>query len=228
MDGKSNSGLVWQLVDTVLLDMDGTLLDLNFDRVFWRELVPQRYASVHGMSVSAAWALLEPLFRDKEGTLDWYCLDYWTRELGFDVLALKHEVAHLIRLHAGVFSFLKHLQLRNKRLLLVTNAHFDSLTLKLARTGIAGYFEAVFSSHEFGMPKEQVGFWDVLSERAAYDASRTVLVDDNVTVLTAARESGIAAQVAVRRPDSGAPRLTIEGFESVDSVAELLGEPAGA
>ncbi len=61
MDGKSNSGLVWQLVDTVLLDMDGTLLDLNFDRVFWRELVPKRYASVHGMSVSAAWALLESL-----------------------------------------------------------------------------------------------------------------------------------------------------------------------
>ncbi len=210
----------WQDVDTVLLDMDGPLLDLNFDRVFWRKLVPQRYVSVHGMPVPAARALLEPLYRDKEGTLDWYCLDYWTRELGIDVLALKHEVAHLIRLHSGVLSFLANPHLSNKRLLLVTNAHFDALALKLARTGIKAYFEAVYSSHEFGVPKEQVEFWELLGERAAYDASRTVLVDDTVAVLTAAREFGIATQVAVRRPDSGAPPRTRSTL-SIAAVAAI-------
>ncbi|KEP73664.1 nucleotidase, partial [Microbacterium sp. SUBG005] len=30
----------WQAVDTVLLDMDGTLLDLAFDNYFWQKLVP--------------------------------------------------------------------------------------------------------------------------------------------------------------------------------------------
>lgn len=33
----------WQAVDTVLLDMDGTLLDLAFDNYFWQKLVPETY-----------------------------------------------------------------------------------------------------------------------------------------------------------------------------------------
>ena len=30
----------WNKIDTILLDMDGTLLDLYFDNYFWREHVP--------------------------------------------------------------------------------------------------------------------------------------------------------------------------------------------
>ena len=41
--------LPWPEIHTVLLDMDGTLLDLRFDNHFWRELVPERYAERHGL-----------------------------------------------------------------------------------------------------------------------------------------------------------------------------------
>ena len=34
----------WQHIDTVLLDMDGTLLDLHFDNYFWLEHLPRVYA----------------------------------------------------------------------------------------------------------------------------------------------------------------------------------------
>ena len=34
----------WPQIDTVFLDMDGTLLDLHFDNHFWREHMPRRYA----------------------------------------------------------------------------------------------------------------------------------------------------------------------------------------
>jgi putative hydrolase of the HAD superfamily len=40
----------WSRIDTVLLDMDGTLLDLRFDNWFWQELIPSRYAAAHGLS----------------------------------------------------------------------------------------------------------------------------------------------------------------------------------
>ncbi len=34
----------WETVDTVLLDMDGTLLDKHFDDFFWEHYVPEIYA----------------------------------------------------------------------------------------------------------------------------------------------------------------------------------------
>ena len=44
----------WDEIDTVLLDMDGTLLDLKFDNFFWRTLVPTRYARLHGLAEDEA------------------------------------------------------------------------------------------------------------------------------------------------------------------------------
>ena len=46
--------LPWHAIDTVLLDMDGTLLDLHYDNHFWMEHLPQRYAELHGVSRAMA------------------------------------------------------------------------------------------------------------------------------------------------------------------------------
>ena len=40
----------WNQLDTVLLDMDGTLLDLHYDNYFWLEHVPRRFSEKHGLS----------------------------------------------------------------------------------------------------------------------------------------------------------------------------------
>ena len=40
----------WMRVETVLLDLDGTLLDLAFDNYFWRERVPAAYAAARAIS----------------------------------------------------------------------------------------------------------------------------------------------------------------------------------
>ncbi|MGH8231421.1 MAG: hypothetical protein ACRESY_06335, partial [Steroidobacteraceae bacterium] len=72
---------VWKRIDTVLLDLDGTLLDLAFDNRFWRESVPEAWGRVRSLGTGEARAQLAPRFQACEGTLDWYCLDYWTHEL---------------------------------------------------------------------------------------------------------------------------------------------------
>ncbi|EPR3214815.1 GMP/IMP nucleotidase, partial [Klebsiella pneumoniae] len=41
--------IAWQEVDTVLLDMDGTLLDLAFDNYFWQTLVPETWGAARGL-----------------------------------------------------------------------------------------------------------------------------------------------------------------------------------
>ena len=44
--------IAWQDVDTVLLDMDGTLLDLAFDNYFWQKLVPETWGAKNGVTGS--------------------------------------------------------------------------------------------------------------------------------------------------------------------------------
>ena len=81
----------WEAIDTVLLDMDGTLLDLRFDNYFWLHLVPERYAAKHDLTLEEARAVLAPMFAGKQGTLDWYCTDFWSRALSLDIAGMKHD-----------------------------------------------------------------------------------------------------------------------------------------
>src|SRR3989344_2576046 len=102
--------LPWNAIDTVLLDMDGTLLDLHFDNHFWLQHLPQRYAEHHGVSRALAEAELLPLFREHAGTLNWYCTDFWSRELNLSIRDLKREVAHLIALRPDADTFIQALR----------------------------------------------------------------------------------------------------------------------
>jgi 5'-nucleotidase len=212
----------WARVDTVLLDMDGTLLDLNFDNHFWRERVPQRYAELNGLSYEAARQELAPRFAARQGTLEWYCTDFWSRDLGFDVAGMKHEVRDAIRFLPGAAEFLSVLRDAGRRLLLVTNAHHDSLRIKAGQTGLGAYFDQLISSHSFGFPKEHPQFWQALDASGVYEADRALFVDDSLPVLRAARAHGVAQVFAVAQPDSTAPPHIVEDFPAVHSVSELL------
>lgn len=220
--GGARPPVDWAAVETVLLDMDGTVLDLRFDNHFWREHVPRRYAEARGIMLDEAKDELYPRFRAVEGTMDWYCVDYWTRILGLDIAGLKTEVEHLIRLHDRALELLDAVRRSGRRLLLVTNAHGKSLALKMRRTGIAGRFDALVCSHDFGRPKEDPAFWGWLRGREPYDPARTLLVDDSLAVLRSARTGGIAHLVAVRRPDSALPPRAVDGFPAVDGLGDLL------
>src|SRR5690606_32822600 len=129
------ASIPWQDVDTVLLDMDGTLLDLAFDNFFWLELVPARYAALHGLDGAEARDLIMPRYERVLGTLAWYCTDHWSAELGLDIVGLKHEHRHLISYLPGARGFLSALRRRGTRTSVVTNAHPDTVTIKTGQTG---------------------------------------------------------------------------------------------
>lgn len=195
----------WRQIDSVLLDMDGTLLDLHYDNQFWQELIPRRYALSRGLDVNTAKAVLKPIFKRTEGTLNWYCIDYWSRELRLDIPLLKREVAHLIAVHPHVLDFLRALRAAGKRAVLVTNAHHQSLALKLEYTRLGDYLDAIVSAHDIGYPKEDPLFWRHLAERHPYAPDRSLLIDDNLNVLRSARRYGIAHLLAIGQPDSRRP-----------------------
>jgi HAD superfamily hydrolase (TIGR01509 family) len=214
MTGAANSQVDWSGI--------GTLLDLNFDNRFWREIVPQRYARLHGMTLGEALESLAPRFAAKLGTLEWYCLDHWTRDLGLDLKTLKREHRAHIRFLPGAQDFLAKVRARGKRLVMVTNAHRDTFAVKAEHTGIDRLVDNVVCSHDFSAPKESAAFWHALERHAPFDVERTLLLEDSLPVLAAARAHGIRHIVAIRRPDSGEPPRATPGFDGVDGVFELV------
>lgn len=202
--------------------MDGTLLDLAFDNHFWSRYVPRVFARARAITLEQAQAQLRPRFRAHEGTLAWYCIEHWSRELELDIAALKRRRAHQIRWLPGAREFLQRARALDKRLVLVTNAHPTALAIKHERTQVLSYFHASFSSHSFGAPKEQAHFWRRLARVESFDPARSLFVDDSTAVLRAARVAGIGLLYAVRRPDSRAAVRTQEEFPEVDGVAQLL------
>ncbi len=214
--------LPWNQIDTVLLDMDGTLLDLHFDNHFWLEHLPQRYAEHHGISRAQADAELLPLFREHAGQLNWYCTDFWSRELNLSIRELKREVAHLIALRPDADSFLAAVRAAGKRVALITNAHRDSLSLKLERVELAPYFERLISSHDYGFAKEDPQFWFALQQDFGFEPARSLFIDDSLPILRSARDFGIGQLLAVRQPDSRKEPKDTEEFAAVEDYRALL------
>lgn len=212
----------WKQIDTVLLDMDGTLLDLHFDNYFWLEHVPKRYAEARNLTLDQSRQELFSRYKDVEGTLEWYCVDHWSRELGLDIVLLKQEIDHLIAVHPHVLEFLDAMRTMGKRTLLVTNAHQKSLALKLDRTRLGAYLDGVICSHDLGHPKETQEFWQKLEQVEPFKKDRTLFVDDSLAVLRSAERYGIENLLIILKPDTKAPLKDAEHFSAVHDFSEIM------
>jgi len=211
-------------IRTLLLDLDGTLLDLAFDTHFWLEVVPEYYGRRRGMPAERALREeIHPRLRDAEGTLNWYCLDYWSRMLELDLSAIKSQHDERIAWLPGAREFLARHRAVGRRLVLATNSHPETLRIKDVKVDIRPHLDAMYSSHQFGAPKEHAEFWLRLAAVEPFDPAQTAFIDDNPKVLQAARNAGIACVVAVTNPDSSRPpRTPPEGFAHVAAVADIF------
>ena len=212
----------WNDIDTVLLDMDGTLLDRHFDDHFWLEHVPKRYAAKHHLTVEPVKEKLYAMFRSQENTLNWTDLDYWSEQLGLDIPLLKREIDHLIAVHPDVIEFLDFLRKERKGVHLVTNAHGKTLSLKMKKTRLGPYFDTIVSAHDLGLPKEDVAFWGRLQEKISFEPSRTMLGEDSETNLGTADSYGIRYLIFISSSNSKLPSVPSEHFLSVNTFKELL------
>lgn len=212
----------WLTIDTVLLDMDGTLLDRHFDDHFWLEHVPKRWAAKHNVSLKLAQEQLHALFRSQERTLNWTDLDYWSDRLGLDIPLLKLEVEHLIAVHPGVIEFLTFCRQHNKQLWLVTNAHSKTLAIKLKKTRIGQWFDGIISAHQVGLPKEDNRFWGELQRFVTYDPARTMLGEDSETNLQTAQVYGIRYLFYISHYSSKCIPVLSDTFTTIDYFTRLI------
>lgn len=218
----------WHEIDTILLDMDGTLLDLHFDNFFWFDHLPLRYAEAHGMSVEAAKDWLGHRIRQYEGTLQWYCLDHWSELTQLDIPALKQEISEKIQLRPHTENFLRRLKALDKKLILITNAHRAGLDIKLDVTRIDRWLDIIISSHDYQTPKEEQAFWHQLMEQESFDKQRTLFIDDTPKILRSAGRFGIKQLVCITSPDSKKPEKDAEEFMGIQHFDEIMPSTDGS
>ncbi|WP_025822724.1 GMP/IMP nucleotidase [Shewanella marina] len=213
--------LPWQQIDTVLLDMDGTLLDLHFDHDLWMNCVPQQLVAKHGIGLVQAHEQVNQAYNNVAGKLDWYCIDYWQQQLQLDILALHVQNQDKIAMRSDCLPFLQQLKQLNKRRILTTNAHPQNLALKLKCTDLEQHLDEVVSSHQYGAAKEDPEFWQALFAEFQLDPKRCLFIDDSEAILLASQQAGVAYQLGITTPDSQKPKKQFNHFQAIDNFHQL-------
>jgi HAD superfamily hydrolase (TIGR01509 family) len=207
---------------TLMLDMDGTILDLAYDNYMWLTHIPERWGEKNGMSLSEARKHLFTRYGAVQGDLHWYCLDHWSERLDLDVMQLHRDNHERIDFLPGAREFLAAIHAMDIEVLLVTNSHGDTLELKDQVTGLGEYFDGIHSSHSYGFAKERQEFWGALQAEVGFDPQTTMFVDDTISVLRSAAEFGVEYLLAITRPDTSEPPREGGEFKGVEGVANLL------
>lgn len=222
-ENKIATQIKWQEIETVFLDLDGTLLDLNFDMYFWLEYLPKEYAKKNNISVKQAQNKIFPMLQNKQGTLDWYCLDYWQKVLEINIIQLKQNISYLIKFLPSVEDFLISLQKdKTKKIILTTNAHRKGLKIKFNKTNIQKYFDLIISSHDYGFAKQDQLFWHTLANKISFNKETSILFDDSQDVIQSAKIFGIKNIIAMSKPNSKEKAKKIKGFINIDNFSHIM------
>ncbi len=225
---NSQITIPWDEIETILLDMDGTLLDLNYDNFVWNQALPAAYARKHSMKLDNARSALINHMQEIHGTIEFYSFSYWTEYTKLDIVELHRRYVDLIEFRPGASEFLAWAKRSNKTTIIATNAHPDSIKVKDEVSNISGLVDHLVSSHQYGCPKETPGFWQNLKKDYYINKSRSIFIDDNAPVLDSSRKFGIAYNLIVSRPDSQKPKKANLPYPAFDDYADICENLAGS
>lgn len=216
------TGFAWTQVDDVLLDMDGTLLDRHFDNVFFEEELPRRYAVQQNLAYQEARDRLMAMYRSVEGDLQWTDLDYWSRRVGMDVVAMHRELADLIDFLPDAREFLVHLRTLGKRITILTNAHQAGVLVKAAKTGLDLYVDRIVNAFDVGYLKMRPEYWPTCQRLVGFEPKRSLYIDDDESCLAAAQQFGIGYLFHRSKSSSQRSPEPSRRFSSIETLAVLL------
>jgi HAD superfamily hydrolase (TIGR01509 family) len=216
------NGFSWNLVTHVLVDLDGTLLDRDFDDRFWERTVPVEYARKHGLSFEKAYHEVMAAYKREEGSLNWFDIDFWSRQFDLNILEIKVREGHGINALPGAYEFLEFTKKKQKSVHLVTDAHPQTVAVKMEYVPLRGYFDSILSSFDVGYTKGDVPFWQAAQRLIGFEPTTTLFIDDRLTALSSARRFGIAHIFHKALSSRTRPPDFSDGYHPVFDFTELL------
>ena len=209
----------WNSIETFFLDMDGTLLDLAYDNYFWHEHIPALYSKKNGITIQEGTHIFEELYKNKQGTMEWYSISYWSKVLKIDLQLEILKTRNQIKVFDGTIDLLRKLKKHKIKIYLLTNCPREMLDIKMTQTKLWGYFDKIISSEDCGYIKESNEFWSYLNKNIEYNTRTTVFIDDNQNVLRYSKKNGIQNIYCIDFPDSKKDRQIINGYQSIENIS---------
>ena len=221
VENKMSAICSWNDIKTVLLDVDGTLLDLHFDNSVWDNSLPEAFARKHNLSMSESRSNLYQHMRKVRGKIEFYSFDYWSSFTKIDIEKLHELQQGKIAFRKDAEWFLSEISVK-KATFIATNADRKSFGIKDTKLGLTNKVKGVFSSQDFQSPKEEQAFWSAVQNATGFEGSTTLMIDDNEKVLEAAASYGIEHLRFVETPDSQKGTRHSSKFIGINNFVELF------
>ena len=202
----------------ILLDLDGVILNLEYDIKFWESWLPDHVANQSNRILEEIKAEIQAEIDIQRGTLNFYDLNYWDNLLNVDCMKIIKEQEEKCSYLEGSYEALQRLSTLNNRMHIVTNGDPRVQEYKAETQNFLEFFDSIFYSMRAGYPKEEKEFWALARHNLNLDFEDAIFIDDDFKVITAAAKAGIKQVIWIT---PGKNRILQNGVETFPSLAEL-------
>ena len=167
----------------ISFDLDGTLVDLDFDLYLWFEELPRLYSEQNGVPLSQAKELMRSEYnRVGMQSRDWYDLCFWVKhhDLKVDPQKIVKDLSHKITVFPDVLPVLRKLKSERQRMVVFSNTPKMFLDIKKKVDGIDGFFERTISVYsDYSKIKSNNGVFDQLAQELGVEPCEILHVGDS-------------------------------------------------
>ena len=203
----------------ILSDLDGVILDLNYDMKFWQSWLPEHVANQTNQSIEETQAEIQAEINKQRGTLNFYNLNYWDDFLNVDCMQIIKEKEEKCSYLEGSHEALQRLSALKNPKHILTNGDPRVQEYKAQSQDFWRFFDSIFYSMRAGYPKEQKEFWALARHNLNLYFEDAMFIDDGYNVVTAAVKAGLKKVIWIT---PGKNRILQNGIETFPRLIDLV------
>ena len=203
----------------ILSDLDGVILDLNYDMKFWQSWLPEHVANQTNQSIEETQAEIQAEINKQRGTLNFYNLNYWDDFLNVDCIQIIKEKEEKCSYLEGSHEALQRLSALKNPKHILTNGDPRVQEYKAQSQDFRRFFDSIFYSMRAGYPKEQKEFWALARHNLNLCFEDAMFIDDGYNVVTAAVKAGLKKVIWIT---PGKNRILQNGIETFPRLIDLV------